>query len=209
MGRRSLVQREANIAETLAHLSLDANNAISNFWSIFGNTTLSATPTNAGPASSILAVVLLTPRNSGNFRVDIDAGWSDGTNGDAVTWSLNRSYVTVPGQSFVVGGTTPVARGSGGKTAVGDAGYMQSDASNGVTITNPAGGASGVLLGDQKVFNTLTGLLSGSDQYYGVHGIDAAAFPLGRQVAYWLNVTATHQITLASLSFSVQEMPLQ
>jgi len=127
---------------------------------------------------------------------------------------LRRSQVTVAGQVFAVGGTTATAAGGGGLTAGGGASGFVQTAASGITITNPAGGASVASNVDSKVFNSVAGLLSGSSQYYGMHGVIAATanvgpFAIGKQVALWLDVTATDNIAIPSLTLCVKEMPWQ
>jgi hypothetical protein len=188
-----------------------SDDSISNFYAMTGISTVAV---QTAPATSIVAVILVTPKLSGLFDVDVDIGWSDNTNADTVTWRLRKSQVIVAGQVFTVGGTTPAAAGFAGLTAGGGASGFVQTAASGMTITNPAGGASAQTNLDSKVFNTLTGLLANSDQYYGLHGIVTAAnpgvpFALGKQVALWLDVNAADNITIPSLTFNVKEMPWQ
>src|ERR1700694_4384217 len=133
MGRRSLVQHRLAAVESLAGYDLSAPDALDNFWSIFGATNVT---TQVAPVNSPVAVILLTPKLSGKFEVDVDIGYSDNVTGDVATWILGAGQVTVPGQSYAVAGTTPVAAGFGGSTAGGGAAGFVQTAASGMTVNN-------------------------------------------------------------------------
>jgi hypothetical protein len=177
VGRRSLHRHESAIADTVSAIAMASDDSLGNFWSIVGGAI--ATQQTA-PSSDIVAVILLTPKVSGLFRVSVDVGWSDDTTADSVAWRLRSSQVNVAGQVFTVGGTTPHAAGFGGASSGGgDSGLLQSSSASGMTLVNPAGGAGALAVNDVKVFASLTGVLTANataaSPPYTVHGIIASA----------------------------------
>jgi hypothetical protein len=174
---------------------------LDNYWTIFSNRNIVQ---QTAPNTNLLAAVLITPKVTGIFRVDVDVGYSDDTTGDGVVWRLSWRQVTVAGQAWVVGDGT--AKGFG---SPGSSGFIASG--QGLTLTAPAGGGSALVGLDQKQIDSVTGLLAHSSQYYGVHGITGTdggvPFALGRQVALIVEVTSggAHNITVPSLTLSAQE----
>lgn len=189
-----------------------SDDSLGNVASVFAYLGL-LTVAQVAPADSIQAVLLLTPKQSGIFRVDVDVAYADNTDADNVTWRLTERQVTVSGQGYTVGGTTPAQTGYVGKTAGGGAAvWTQTDGSGGVTITNPAGGGSGVSVLAQETIPSVTGLLTASGQRYSVHGVfgqGGIAYPLGRQMAFAIDVSATDTIHVTSVTFSIEELPWQ
>jgi len=214
MGRRALHRHSSAIAETVSSIAMASDDAGGNFWSIAGSTGMHS---QAGPSGTMVAVVLVTGKQSGFYRLDVDAGWSDNTNADLVTWTVTAKFVNVAGQVFAIGGAGKTAAGFGGSTAGGGAaGFIDGvGGGTGLTITNPVGGATASGAIDTKQYDTLTGLLGHSDQYYGMHGIVAVtqagvATPIvGKQIAFIIDLSATNTITIPSFTFGVQEVPWQ
>lgn len=191
--------------------ALNLTSAIGNYWTFSSAGTGAAAQTiAAGPAAVNVAAILVTPRVTGLWEVDLDVGWSSNTNGHPVTWSLLQQQATVKGNTWAIGGT-PAIVGFGGNTATGGNGVVNSaSAPMAVTIV----GGSTNLTANTEIIGTLTGLLTAngsSSDYYGVHSIlgAAAAGPLGKQVAFivQVNATAGDIITIPEIMFTVREVP--
>jgi len=213
MGRRSLVRREAVIADTWSAIDAASNVALGNFVT----TTTSSPHSQATPSNNIVAAVLLTGKQAGYFRVDCDVGYSDDTNADAVTWTLVGRYVNVAGEQWTVGGAGKQAVGFSGTTSGGGVAAFIDGTGNGtgLTLAAPAGGVSVAQNLDAKTIDSVTGLLAHSDQYYGFHGIVGFAIRgsytpiVDQQIAFYLEVSAAHTVTIPSLQISVAEIPWQ
>jgi|HubBroStandDraft_2_1064218.scaffolds.fasta_scaffold00001_143 hypothetical protein len=201
------------IADTISAIGMASDDSLGNFWQVLSPLVANQT----GAANNIVAAVLLTPKLSGYIDVDINVGWSDSTAGDDVQWQLNTRQVNVAGQVFTVGGTTPAASGYGGATAGGgDSGFVQT-AANGMTVSAPAGGATGPTLVETKMVATVAGLLTAngsSSQGYDFHSAldtngTGVPFTLGKQVVAYLSVLSggANTIEIPRMSFRLREIP--
>ena len=86
--------------------ALNLTSSLGNYWTFGGAGSGAAAQTiAAGPTAVNVAAILVTPRVTGLWEVDLDVGWSSNTNGHPVTWSLLQQQATVKGNTWTIGGT--------------------------------------------------------------------------------------------------------
>jgi len=172
-----------------------------------------------GPASTVVAAMVLWPRVSGLFEVSMRVSWADNTTADLVTHSLYSKQGA--GAGALAGGNaegkSSVAVGAG----AGESMVLNVDATGGPGLTFE-GSSAFTILQHQDAAATLTGLLSGnngSTQHFSTGAMlcDAAGstsntrtpFTLGLPCCFALVASATHLVhyNSGSLSFWARELP--
>lgn len=179
-----------------------------------------AVGTMAGQTNFFFVGATLKARMSGIFYVDLDVGWSDGTTADTVTFAL-ISDTAADGAAAVLASANKAAHGVSGFGAFGTRGsdWESVDTNAGASLTfNGAAWSTAPITQASEVNPTLTGLLSGSAQKFGFHGICYNAAPtgttktpftIGNQVAFGVKVTSTNTITVPTVRLTVRELSSQ
>jgi ribosomal protein L14 len=173
-------------------------------------TITAATPpnTSAAPAGYIVAAIVVKPKVSGIFRIDLDYCFFDTTAGEDVTTALEANEAAAPGTPITItGGTNAGFEGNAADATT--LAEIPAAAGTGLTIGGSAA-ATHALSSRQQ--NSVAG--ANQQQAFGVHGIFCIAggankdpATLNEDIVFWLKVTApAGTLENQTLNFSVQEL---
>jgi hypothetical protein len=186
--------------------ALGLTQALGNYVSIVN---ASVADTSAPANNYIIAAIVLKPKVTGIFRVNVDLGWFDQSTGDDVEISLITAEAAVPADPILLGNgvngaffgsqVDPTSLGQfaitpGTSMTITNAGPTTPLASN--TVLSEAG------IGQQQGFD-INGIFSNSN------GIGKAPFTIGVDCVFYIQInTDAGAITNMKLQFTVQEEPV-
>jgi hypothetical protein len=186
-------------------------------WFSIGNGNTPSAQTTTNPGNVIIMAILLQPRLTGFFHVDVSVSYSSGTNGITNTWELITD--TVAGGVITAGSATKSAVGYAGSGALVHDGEALSGSAAGTAVNgllyNGAPWTTSPTVQKVSAIPTLTGLLAGGAQSFEAHGIVGQSgtakvpFLLANTVAFGIALSGggSNVITIESLNFTVQEIP--
>jgi hypothetical protein len=164
--------------------------------------------TSAGPLAYIVGAIVVKPKVSGVFRIDLDLGFFDTTAAELVTTALVAEEASAVGTPITM--TGGVAAGIDGKAADSTTlAEIPAAAGTGITLAGVSG--TPVFLATREQ-NSVAG--ADQQQAFNVHGIFALGTgttktpaTLNEDVVFWVQVSApAGTIEHMTLQFSVQEL---
>ncbi len=193
--------------ETLALLALNAvTDAMGNYAAIDDGAPAN---TSAGPATYVIAAIVLTPRTSGVFRIDVHLSGVDSSS-EEVTLNLLGAKENVAGTPIVmVGGTAAAQLGNAaGPATTSNGGETATAAGTEMSFT---GNSAGVGLSSKHVTAVATDPFNiGTSGIFSLSAAPATKtpWPLGQTALVYVALTAAAgTLSALTLDFTVQEQP--